>query len=404
MKHLFLIFSLVTTLQIRATTIPSDSGSFPFVGNQTITFIDSARNNRNIQSLVYYPATSEGNGTPIALSGGKYPVISFGHGFTINPNVYVHLYRHLASWGYIIIAPATETGFFPSHLEFAKDLAFVLKDMKRKNRVISDFFFNTIDTIQTGVFGHSMGGGCSFLAGSLDTTIKAISSLAAAITNPSSVTAIQQIQRPVQLLSGQRDSIASYWSHQLPHYVAANPYKQIINIKGGNHSYFHLLPALDDLVDNPATITRNEQQRLTRAYITSFYNLFLKNDTNYKTYLYGNIAQSDTGIIMQYQLPVVTGIYNNETNFKEFELIQNYPNPFNPYTIINYSIQKSAYVELKIYDAAGKLISTLVNQFQNTGNYSVRFDANNYKLSSGIYFYKLSADKLSEVKSMTFIK
>lgn len=319
MKYLFFTI-LFYTFEAKAITVPSDSGAFQYVGYQTITFIDSSRNNRNVQSLVYYPATSEGNGTPINLSGGKYPIISFGHGFTINPNVYIHLYRHLASWGYIVIAPATETGFSPSHIEFARDLTFVLRDMKRKSRIPSDFFYNAVDTINTGIFGHSMGGGCSFLAGSLDTSVKAISSLAAAITNPSSIVAIQQIRRPIQLLSGQRDSIASYWSHQLPHYNAANPFKQILNIKGGNHSYFHLIPALDDLVDNPATITRAEQQRLTRRYITSFFNVFLKNDTNYKSYLYGPIAQSDTGIIMQFQLPTITNLNGNTTIPNYYEL------------------------------------------------------------------------------------
>jgi dienelactone hydrolase len=292
---------------------PSDSGYIQYVGNRTVTFIDSLRSNRNISSLVYYPATAEGSGTPV-LTGFRYPLISFGHGFTLNPSLYVALYRHLASWGYIVIAPSTETGFSPSHTNFAKDLVFVLKDMKRKGITAGDIFFNVVDSNYTGVFGHSMGGGCSFLAGSLDTGIKAISSLAAANTNPSSIAAISSIKNPVQLLSGQRDSIASYWSHQLPHYNNAFPFKHIMNIKGGNHSQFHLIAGLDDLVDNPATITRAEQQRLTRRYVTAFFNLFLKNDTNYKIFLYGDYAKADTGIIMQFKnfqlKALIQGFYN----------------------------------------------------------------------------------------------
>lgn len=404
MKYLLIIISIIFTFETNAQTVPSDSGAFQFVGNQTITFVDSSRNNRNVQSLVYYPATAEGSGTPINLSGGKYPIISFGHGFTINPNIYIHLYRHLASWGYIIIAPATETGFSPSHLEFARDLAFVLRDMKRKSRISGDFFFSSADTNQTGIFGHSMGGGCSFLAGSLDTTVKAISSLAAAITNPSSLTAIQQIQKPVQLLSGQRDSIASYWTHQLPHYNAANPFKQIMNIKGGNHSYFHLLPALDDLIDNPATITRNEQQRLTRRYVTAFFNVFLKNDTSYKSFLYGTIAQSDTGIIMQYQLPSVTGIKTQEKIPGKFELKQNFPNPFNPETRIEYNLEKPGFVSLKIYDITGKAVADLINEYKNAGKYFIYFNSSVNNLSSGLYFYKLKVDDFYEIRSMVLMK
>ncbi len=402
MKYIFIIIFLIFALETKATTVPSDSGSFQYVGNQTITFIDQSRNNRSIQSLVYYPAVSEGTGTQINLTGGKYPIISFGHGFTINPNIYIHLYRHLASWGYIVIAPATETGFFPSHLEFALDLVFVLKDMKRKSRLPADFFYNAVDTFNTGILGHSIWGGCSFLAGSLDITVRAISSLAAAITNPSSITAIQQIQKPVQLLSRQRDSIASYWTHQLPHYNSANPFKQILNIKGGNHSYFHLLPALDDLVDNSATITRNEQQRLTRRYITSFFNVFLKNDTNYRNYLFGSIAQSDTSVIMQYQLPFVTGSENKIYKPYNFELKQNYPNPFNPITTISFSIPKSSIVKIIIYSILGEEIMKIINQKMEAGHYLTKWDASEYP--SGIYFYRLETSDFTDTRRMILIK
>lgn len=283
-----------------AQTVPSDTGYIPFVGNRTIAFTDASRNNRNISSLVYYPATSEGTNAPV-LQGGSYPAVSFGHGFTLNPNLYVALYRHLASWGYIVIAPSTETGFLPNHTNFALDLAFVINDVKRRNSLTGDFFFGVVDTSVSGVFGHSMGGGCSVLAGSFDSTITAVASLAAASTNPSSISAANSISSPQLYLSGQRDSIASYWTQQLPHYNNSFPYKQTVNIKGGNHSYFHLLPGLDDLVDNPATITRAEQQRVTRRYVTSFFNLFLKNDSNGRRFLYGNEAANDTSVIMSYR-------------------------------------------------------------------------------------------------------
>ena len=68
-------------------------------------------------------------------------------------------------------------------------------------------------------------------------------------------------------------------------------------------------------------------------------------------------------------------------------LHQNYPNPFNPSTIISYSISKSDFVTLTIYDILGREIQTLVSEFQIANIYSVNFDAS--KLSSGIYFYRL---------------
>ena len=89
---------------------------------------------------------------------------------------------------------------------------------------------------------------------------------------------------------------------------------------------------------------------------------------------------------------------------KEYSLSQNYPNPFNPSTVINYSIPQNSLVTLKVYDMAGKEIATLVNTQAVPGNYSVNFNANNYGLSSGIYFYKLVAGNFVNVKKLVLIK
>jgi GH18 family chitinase len=86
----------------------------------------------------------------------------------------------------------------------------------------------------------------------------------------------------------------------------------------------------------------------------------------------------------------------------EYALYQNYPNPFNPSTVISYSLSKSNLVSLKIYDLLGKEIKTLINEQQNSGNYSVTFNARN--LSSGIYFYKLQAGSFNQTKKFILLK
>lgn len=87
---------------------------------------------------------------------------------------------------------------------------------------------------------------------------------------------------------------------------------------------------------------------------------------------------------------------------EKFSLNQNYPNPFNPNTVLNYSLPGTQYSILKVFDALGKEITTLVNEMQNAGSYSVEFDGSN--LSSGIYFYKLESEKFSETKRMVLLK
>lgn len=85
-----------------------------------------------------------------------------------------------------------------------------------------------------------------------------------------------------------------------------------------------------------------------------------------------------------------------------YSLSQNFPNPFNPTTAINFSIEKPNNTTLRIYDVLGKEVAVLVNQFTESGNYSVKFDAK--QLSSGIYFYRLTTGNFSSIKKMVVLK
>jgi len=85
-----------------------------------------------------------------------------------------------------------------------------------------------------------------------------------------------------------------------------------------------------------------------------------------------------------------------------FSLGQNYPNPFNPTTKFSYSIASAQQVSLKIFDILGNEITTLVNEVQSPGNYSVNFDASS--LSTGVYFYRLNSAGNSISKKMLLMK
>lgn len=100
----------------------------------------------------------------------------------------------------------------------------------------------------------------------------------------------------------------------------------------------------------------------------------------------------------------VVGIQNHQESLlpEKFYLDQNFPNPFNPSTVINYSLSKSVYVSLKIYNSLGKEVAALVNAKQNAGMYSVKFDGS--ALSTGIYFYRLTAGEFVQSKKMNLIK
>jgi hypothetical protein len=93
---------------------------------------------------------------------------------------------------------------------------------------------------------------------------------------------------------------------------------------------------------------------------------------------------------------------NNSTALNKFELEQNYPNPFNPSTNISYRINKAGNVSLKVYNVLGNEVATLVDEYKPAGSYTIKFNASN--ISSGIYFYKLTAGNYSEIKKMTLLK
>ncbi len=87
---------------------------------------------------------------------------------------------------------------------------------------------------------------------------------------------------------------------------------------------------------------------------------------------------------------VLTGIYNKAPGIpSSYSLSQNYPNPFNPVTTINFSVYKTSFVIIKVFDILGNEVAALVNEIKHAGNYSKEFNA--ATLSSGVYFYRMYA-------------
>ena len=87
---------------------------------------------------------------------------------------------------------------------------------------------------------------------------------------------------------------------------------------------------------------------------------------------------------------------------KNYSLGQNYPNPFNPQTKIRFQLPGSSHVKLEVYDLLGRLIELLAEGNYKAGIYEADWNASNY--SSGVYFYKLVTDNLTETKKMVLIK
>lgn len=98
----------------------------------------------------------------------------------------------------------------------------------------------------------------------------------------------------------------------------------------------------------------------------------------------------------------IQGISENTGLVNDFRLNQNFPNPFNPSTKIKFQINKNGIVKLSVFDSKGNTVKNLLNERKSAGEYSVDFSGVN--LSSGVYFYKLEVNGISETKRMLLIK
>lgn len=149
------------------------------------------------------------------------------------------------------------------------------------------------------------------------------------------------------------------------------------------------------------------------GYVTKSYRYYTDYSANTSipsdNYDYTIKAKDSTGLlsVASDQVSIMALAYKintteNVNTASEYALETNYPNPFNPSTLINYSIKEAGLVKVKIYDILGNEIALLVNRVQETGNYSVEFNASN--LPSGVYVYTLQVNEFSVSKKMLLLK
>ena len=179
----------------------------------------------------------------------------------------------------------------------------------------------------------------------------------------------------------------------LIHDVPGNPYyilmdDQPINYLGTNtyeRVYWEYLPC-------------RCSHRLIKGFglASTYFNEFGGSESILKGCVINRVLYGDTTFVVDVedeQNPIPT----------EYKLEQNYPNPFNPSTKISWQSPVGSWTTLKIFDALGREIETLVNEYKEAGNHSALYIVNS-TLPSGIYFYQLKAGEFIETKKMLLIK
>ncbi len=140
----------------------------------------------------------------------------------------------------------------------------------------------------------------------------------------------------------------------------------------------------------------NDATAGNRIHITKWWNTTAASDDDWQNTLHWGNAKLSSA------LAVVAVKENPASVASSFKLEQNYPNPFNPTTQISYSIARSGFVTLKVYNVLGQEVATLFSGNQKPGSYIANFDA--ARFSSGVYLYKLQAGNQLLVKKMMLLK
>ena len=292
------------------------------IGHISTDFYDNARN-RNIATEIYYPSDTNGDNVPISM--GNFPIIVFGHGFLMSWDSYDNFWNSLVPEGYILCFPTTEMGFAPNHQFFSEDLSFIATKMQMESQNSSSIFYNSV-LPKTGIFGHSMGGGASFLAAENNPNINTLVNFAAAETNPSAILAASNITIPSLIFSGEDDCVAPPVNHQNILFDSLNSNcKTQINIISGGHCYFaneNVLCSFGESSCNPnLNILRSEQQSVTNDFLKIWLNFSLKSDQNSFTIFNDSLQSSNRITYSQYCNG--TGIVSQN----KVDEINIYPNP-----------------------------------------------------------------------------
>jgi len=130
---------------------------------------------------------------------------------------------------------------------------------------------------------------------------------------------------------------------------------------------------------------------------------FFNSKTSYLINLNHIYSTDDGWVTYSIVDSIVTGINEQQITATEFILEQNYPNPFNPSTKISWQSPISSWQSIKLYDAIGREIETIVDGFYEAGIHTKSYIAN-ATLPSGIYFYQLKAGNFVQTKKMMLIK
>jgi dienelactone hydrolase len=199
-------------------------------------------------------------------SGRGLPAVAFGHGWMQPTRRYAKLLRHLASWGFVVLAPDTQRGPFGSARALAADLSTAL-DVGTGVRLGTGEI--SVDPDRLAVAGHGAGANAAVLAAAADQRVRAVTLLAPAQTHPPASAAAESVTCPCLILVAEHDRVAPAVAHAEPIAVGwAGPITVRTLRKASHLGFLSGHHWTDAIIDGKSE--RAAQQRSTFALTTAF--------------------------------------------------------------------------------------------------------------------------------------
>jgi predicted dienelactone hydrolase len=398
--------ALALPVLLRLFALPLPAGAYE-IGHTSITFVDPARNSRQILTEVYYPALVAGENVPVAdPAGAGFPVVAFGHGYLLTYNLYAYLWEALVPQGFILALPRTEGSLFPSHEQFGLDLAYLIGAVQARGNDPSSPFYGKVGST-SAVAGHSMGGGASFLAARANPNVTALFNLAAAETNPSAIAAAADITDPALLFSGAYDCVAPPEAHQIPMYEAlAADCKTLASLTGGSHCQFAEQSTICELGEGSCSdplITRDEQHALTVQLLGPWLRHMLKHEPGAWSEFEDLLAGlADVTYTQDCAAALVDAGAPREAPSAGELRVRVTPNPLAGRGTVRYLLPAEGAVAIELLDVSGRRLRTLLDARQSAGWHELALAGRDGRApvpAAGLYWIRVRAGGASVVQS-----
>lgn len=356
------------------------------IGHRKINYTDASRNNRTVALEVYYPASTAGENMPVINNNKKFPLVIFGHGYQLTYSDYLWLKDSLVPQGFFIAFPRTEEVLFPSHTDFAKDIAFSVDAFKIDNNNASSWFYKRL-LGRNIVSGHSMGGGCSLLSIRYSNNISGVFNFAAAETNPSAIAASASINLPALIFSGGKDCVCPSATNQLPMYNSVMPFcKTFVKITKAKHCHWsnNGSCSLGELTCGQLTTPAKPTLSTTFSLLLPWLQAVSYNNDIYKQQ-FQQLLTSLTTITYQQNCGGINSVKESIAINKE-EKLKVYPSFLKQGEALHIQIPLNVSTSfLQIINQQGKVIIT-----QQSNAASVFYTINTTGLQHGIYFISIT--------------